>query len=292
MALFISPHHQILDTNGDPVSGGKAYFYDEGTTNDKTVYQESAESTAHPQPVVADGNGFFPPIYFSGTARVVFKDASDVALPNGDFDPVEVSSSDAPFDPYNSAKTYGVDDIVLSSGEFWISISASNTGNTPSSSPTKWTKLKLTKVWNTNETYSSADLTQGSDGVIYRSLVGSNLGNDPTTDTGANWRREGERAWVDGGTAYTAKEGEMVDMNNSAAAATLTLPASPQGRRPILLRYSSAVAAFSVTVARNGKPIEGNADDMAVDTDGQLIELMYKNDATGWRVTALGTQAG
>ena len=42
-------------------------------------------------------------------------------------------------------------------------------------------------VWSALQTYSSGVLVLGSDGNEYRSLVASNLNNDPTTDGGTNW---------------------------------------------------------------------------------------------------------
>lgn len=36
--------------------------------------------------------------------------------------------------------------------------------------------------------YGINDIVEGSDGLFYISLKNSNLGNDPTTDSGANWQ--------------------------------------------------------------------------------------------------------
>jgi hypothetical protein len=41
--------------------------------------------------------------------------------------------------------------------------------------------------WAVGTTYDEFDVALGSDGRVYRSLVGSNVGNDPTTDTDGNW---------------------------------------------------------------------------------------------------------
>ncbi len=42
-------------------------------------------------------------------------------------------------------------------------------------------------TYDSGTTYAADDLSFGSDGLIYQSQVGSNLGNDPTTDDGTNW---------------------------------------------------------------------------------------------------------
>lgn len=71
---------QVLDGNGDPVAGAKAYFYDTGTTNARTVYSDSAGLTAHASPLVADGDGVFPEVFVTGgtAVKVVVKTSADV----------------------------------------------------------------------------------------------------------------------------------------------------------------------------------------------------------------------
>jgi len=48
--------------------------------------------------------------------------------------------------------------------------------------------------WQSGTTYAEYDAVIGSDGQTYRSLVASNVGNDPTTDDGSNWARIGAEA--------------------------------------------------------------------------------------------------
>jgi hypothetical protein len=45
------------DSSGDPLTGGKVYTYQAGTTTPKATYQDSAKSTPHPNPVVLDAEG-------------------------------------------------------------------------------------------------------------------------------------------------------------------------------------------------------------------------------------------
>jgi hypothetical protein len=77
------------DTNNNPMSGAKWYFYETGTTTPQSVYTTSALSVAHANPVVADGAGKFSPIYFNATLtyRGVLK-SSDDATTIFDFDPI------------------------------------------------------------------------------------------------------------------------------------------------------------------------------------------------------------
>lgn len=74
--LFVSP---VLDVGAGlrPSDGSLLYFFDQGTSNPKTVYQDFALTTPHDYPVVSDGDGRFPAIYLSGTADVRLNDSGN-----------------------------------------------------------------------------------------------------------------------------------------------------------------------------------------------------------------------
>lgn len=82
-ALFTLPAQQLFGLDGDPVLGAKAYFYEIGTSTQKNTYIDAALSEAHPNPVVADAFGIFPPIWLdeSGTDYTLFlTDQFDVEI--------------------------------------------------------------------------------------------------------------------------------------------------------------------------------------------------------------------
>lgn len=81
MARYLDISAQFFDNdNGDPLSGGKLYFYDTGTTDLKTTYSDSAMTIENTNPVVLDAYGVPGDIFFSGTAKVVLKTSADVQL--------------------------------------------------------------------------------------------------------------------------------------------------------------------------------------------------------------------
>ncbi len=88
MSNFLSsPQFQVLDTNGDPVVGAKAYFYLAGTTTATDIYQEKSLTTPHANPVIADSTGTFASIYIDTTIalKCVIKDADDVTIRTIDY---------------------------------------------------------------------------------------------------------------------------------------------------------------------------------------------------------------
>jgi len=55
--LFPQPLVQFLDDNGDPLSGGKVYFYEPGTSTPKDTYTDQAAGTANANPVILNSRG-------------------------------------------------------------------------------------------------------------------------------------------------------------------------------------------------------------------------------------------
>jgi hypothetical protein len=86
---FYNPKFQAFDSVGDPLAGGKLYFYVSGSDSTaKTVYQTST-GTPHEQPVTLDSRGEAT-IYGSGNYKVVLKDADSRVI--WTIDPVEIQT--------------------------------------------------------------------------------------------------------------------------------------------------------------------------------------------------------
>lgn len=93
-AIFHQPRVRLLDSNGNPYAGAKAYFYLQGTNTPLDVYEDAALSNAHDVPVVADGGGLFPLIYMGTTAyKVIFTTSADVLIDTNDSQTPPVASS-------------------------------------------------------------------------------------------------------------------------------------------------------------------------------------------------------
>lgn len=80
--LFFLPRVVAID-NGAVVPGALLYFYQTGTSTPQDTYTDLALSVPHDNPVVADANGVFDPIYFDpafGDYRVTLTDSDDVQI--------------------------------------------------------------------------------------------------------------------------------------------------------------------------------------------------------------------
>ena len=58
------------DSNGAPVAAAEAKYFEAGTSTPLTIYTDTALTTPHAVPQVADANGVFAPVYISGPDEV------------------------------------------------------------------------------------------------------------------------------------------------------------------------------------------------------------------------------
>lgn len=100
MAVLFEPSlTRVTDSNGNPVSGALLYFYTTGTTTPEAIYTTSAGSVEHSNPVVADSEGLFDPVFLTEatTYRAVLKTADGTTI--WDADPI-VGSTSGEFSTY------------------------------------------------------------------------------------------------------------------------------------------------------------------------------------------------
>jgi hypothetical protein len=80
MARLFNPFIQVEDGNGNPLSGAKLNTYFAGTTQRKVMYSDSAMTTQHTNPIVADSTGTFPAAFGTGLYKLVLTDANDAVI--------------------------------------------------------------------------------------------------------------------------------------------------------------------------------------------------------------------
>jgi hypothetical protein len=60
LSIFAGVGAQLFDNNGDPLTGGKLYTYEAGTTTPLASYTSSTGVTAHANPIILDAAGRVP----------------------------------------------------------------------------------------------------------------------------------------------------------------------------------------------------------------------------------------
>lgn len=280
MARFINPVAIALDDNGDPIVGAKLYFYKTVSVIKKSVYSDSAFTTATTNPQVAGAGGRFTgDIFLDGIYNVVLTDANDVVIwtkdPVGDI-------VEGQMELWISSNTYDIPEIVLGSDdEYYRSITDGNQGNDPVSSPFNWEQLQFGRVWNTNVTYGIGDSAYGANGLLYVSGAASNLGNNPVGDD-VNWR------------LLSDSPGKLENVGFTAAVATKALTFSlknkasvdPSAANPVNIAFRNvtltsgdyaiiaAIAATSIVVP------DGATLGFAADEEGYVYSYAINNAGT------------
>jgi hypothetical protein len=82
---------------------------------------------------------------------------------------------------------------------------------------------------------------------------------------------------------FTAVAGEGYFCNTTSAAFTATLPASPSlGDFITFIDYAGTFDTNNLTIARNGKNIQGAAEDLTVSIERSGFTLVFVDDTQGW----------
>lgn len=77
--LLPNGKQSFTNSAGAPLVGGKLYAYDAGTNNPRATYQDAAGTVPNVNPIILDARGEAL-VFWSGTYKVVLKDAADVTL--------------------------------------------------------------------------------------------------------------------------------------------------------------------------------------------------------------------
>jgi hypothetical protein len=75
---------QFFDNNGDPLAGGKLFFYETGTSTLAATYSNAAQTTANTNPVILDASGRMGDVFYEGGLKIILTDASDVTIETRD----------------------------------------------------------------------------------------------------------------------------------------------------------------------------------------------------------------
>ena len=186
MSRFVNPFQQHGNDALDPLPKGKLFFFRSGTNSDLDTFADINESVLNTNPVILSASGREPPIFYTGSAKVILTDSDDVQI--GVRDPVESGAAGGNFAAWNDLSIYSSGIIVTGDDSlYYVSLTEANQGNEPSVSPANWTQVLFTRVYNALETYVIGSIVRASDNLLYVSLTASNIGNDPVTDD-INWQ--------------------------------------------------------------------------------------------------------
>ncbi len=78
---YQDPHFQALNSSGAVIPSAQLFFYAEGTTTLNDTYQDEGLTLANTNPIIANGNGRFGPIWMKSQTYTVKQTDSDGTNP-------------------------------------------------------------------------------------------------------------------------------------------------------------------------------------------------------------------
>lgn len=156
---FTNPVIKYTTDTLKTLPGALLYFYENGTSTPKVVYQDIALATPHANPVVASSAGSFAPIFLSGTYRVELKSAAGVTQSGWPVDNVGGEETQGQFDDWSSITSYFEGDLVTGSNglRYQATDLQPNLNRDPLTNPTYWTEVSFGSEYSPLSTYAAGD---------------------------------------------------------------------------------------------------------------------------------------
>ena len=236
----------------------KTYIIKNSTTGAYTVQIKTSSGTG---PTFATTDKGFKLVYSNGTDVV---DVSLASPPGGSDTQVQFNSGGTAFGGSANFTWDGTNVVVDSEGALRLG----------DASGTEYVGLKAPATVSSTYTLTLPTAT-GSANQVLQTDGSGNL-SFATVTGGAAWQ-----AVVTSSLTVTAKNGYFI--NTSSAAITATLPASPTlGDFISFIDYSGTFDTNNLTIARNGKNIQGVAEDLTVSVERAGLTLVYVDTTQGW----------
>jgi len=133
---------------------------------------------------------------------------------------------------------------------------------------------------------TGGDLKTG--GIRYNSSLVTWEGYNGTQWTGLGGGNPWATFTADGSTALTVAANDRYFIDTTAAAQTVTLPASPQtGDQVSLLDLAGTFDTNNLTIGRNSLKIMGLTEDLVISTENAGIQLVYTGSTYGWKLVTV-----
>lgn len=235
----------------------KTYTVDNATTGAFTVALNQVGGSS----VIFDAtNKSHKLVYLDGTnANDITDDLSTIRLPNQN----EVRFGDADNSHYVSLKAGAT---VASNVSFTLPNTLPSFNNAP---------IVVTTAGVQSFTAYSLPTADGAVNQVLQTN-GSGAVTFATVSGGAAWQ-----AVKTGNFNVSAKEGYFVNTNSTAI--TATLPSSPTlGDFVSFIDYAGTFDTNNLTIARNGKNIQGVAEDLTVSVERAGLTLVFTDNTQGW----------
>jgi hypothetical protein len=245
------------DNDGDPLAAGMLYY--NTVSNLMRIYSGSAWEN-----VAVSTTGFAT---LTGVETLTNKTLTAPKIANGGFVADANGNEQIKFTTTASA----VNELTV------VNSATSNAPEISSTGGDTNIDLKITPKGSGNVVLDGIKFPN-ADGTVDQVLKTDGSGNLSFGEVtgGESWQ-----AVKTGNFNATASEGYFI--NTTSIAITATLPASPSlGDFITFIDYAGTFDTNNLTIARNGKPIQGAASDLTVSVERAAFTLVFVDDTQGW----------
>ena len=179
---------------------------------------------------------------------------------------------------YNDSGSFGGDANLVWSASTGLNIGSQKELRLQDSSGGEYIGMKA-NASTTDHTLTWPATVAGGNGYVLKSTTGGVLTWEELEAGGTSWAA----VKVTGDSPVSGAAGAGYFMNTTSGAITLTLPGSPTiGDEISFIDYAGTFDTNNLTVARNGKNINGAASDLTVATERAANTLVYTDTTQGW----------
>ena len=179
---------------------------------------------------------------------------------------------------FNDSGSFGGDANLVWSASTGLNIGSQKELRLQDSSGGEYIGMKASGT-TTDYTVTWPAAVAGGNGYVLKSTTGGGLSWEELEAGGTSW----QAVKVTGDSPVSGAAGAGYFMNTTSGAITLTLPASPTiGDEISFIDYAGTFDTNNLTVARNGKNINGSAADLTVATERAANTLVFTDNTQGW----------
>jgi hypothetical protein len=179
---------------------------------------------------------------------------------------------------FNDSGSFGGDANLVWSASTGLNIGSQKELRLQDSSGGEYIGMKASGT-TTDYTVTWPAAVAGGNGYVLKSTTGGVLSWEELEAGGTSW----QAVKVTGDSPVSGAAGAGYFMNTTSGAITLTLPGSPTiGDEISFIDYAGTFDTNNLTVARNGKKINGATADLTVATERAANTLVFTDDTQGW----------
>ena len=250
-----------------PIDVENFYFIKNSTSGTNTVQLKYASGSGDSVTWATTDKGW----------KIIYATANDGTNP----DIAEVSVGGLPGGSttqvqFNDSGAFGGDANLVWSASTGLNIGSQKELRLQDSSGGEYIGMKASGT-TTDYTVTWPAAVAGGNGYVLKSTTGGVLSWAELEAGGTSW----QAVITSGTTAASAGNGYFC--NTTGGAITLTLPGSPTlGDEVSFVDYAGTFDTNNLTVARNGKNINGSAADLTVATERAANTLVFTDNTQGW----------